>query len=562
MAEKETKESRVDTEKFTQEVESAIDDLFQPVKSIEIDPVTNEVKEVAPPPDKEGTSLGLEELGLELELEEGAEEVPPRAEGPEAAGEAPQEPVSEEAEEPEALQVQEEAPSQGLEELAQLELEIEDLELEEAEPAVSPPEEAQEEDHGRELRFSQLYEAALALEWEVSPRTVGEFREAVAELERELKEGVQGPVQELLQWCRELAAVLEATPQRMHPGAPKLLSQAVGQALAAMKGEEGAEEELSGLLQRLQELKAPEPKEPQPAPPQEGPAEPSPPPPELEELRRSLEEAERALEQERERSARLVEAVQVHLRVLDECIDKMEGLEAVLKGMKGLEKLLRFNAWIHARLQGEKVALSEALEGSPYDLERVKEVVQTTLRVVEASVALSEVKEEARARQEAEAPRPRPTPPFRQLMVAELGEEWLGFLPEEVAMVVPASKKVVQAVRSGGSLPLNRLRRWPWSRISSLAGGELAGVPESRLRAMSLPVLAPQDPSSVDQLVEPHLVVLYRAGRGGVALVDGPLQERPVQEGDRWAPAAQGGAQLGTFTTPVHSIRVISVQGA
>ena len=564
MADKEARDKQLDANDFTRDVESAIEDLFNPVKSIEIDPVTNEVKEVegaSEEKEPQDTGLGLEELELELgpELEEAG------AQAKEAEAELVEPPTEETAEAPEVAPEEGGAASgEGGEflEASGLELDLEDLELEleEAEaPESVADSESEEEEQQRESRFSRLYEAVLALEWEVSPNTIEDFRAAVEELRGDLADVPNGRGDELLRLCDDLKSVLDASPERMHPATPKLLSQAVEKTLALVKGENGdTEAELSALLRQLQELEVPEPAaeivEPELVQP-EG----------ARELERELAETKAALEEERERGARLAEAVRVHLAVLEECIGRMEGLEQILSGMKGFEKLLQFNAWIHSRLEGEKVALADALEGTPYDVAKVKEVVRSTMKAVESAVGLSDVKREAEGRKGSEAaeeaPKQRPRPPFQELMVAECGEERLGLLPEEVSLLAPASKKVVQAVRSGGRFPLARLRKWPWSKISPLATGELAELGEGALRAMSLPVLAPTDSSVVDELVDPYIVVLFRKGKGGVCLVDGRPQTRPVQDGERWAPASSGGVWQGTFTTPVHSIRVLSVKG-
>ena len=130
-----------DPELFTKEIEDTIDSLFTPTKEIEIDPVTNEVREVKrkeaapqPKPEEEAT-LAIEE-GEEEELTLELEEEPEKAEELEGAPE----------EIPEISLSEEEAPEPT---------------------APEGPVETMEH------QFNQLYQSLLTLEWEITKEDDG-----------------------------------------------------------------------------------------------------------------------------------------------------------------------------------------------------------------------------------------------------------------------------------------------------------------------------------------------------------------------------------------------------
>ncbi len=539
---------KVDPNGFTKEVEEAIDDLFSPTKAIEIDPVTNEVREVEVAPG------GVQEEAFEVHWDLGLDEVF------ESSGEegGPSEKEEGLVVEPEvdSTEAETEGAAAVSEEPGGLELDMEDLELEldmEDEQGV----EATASTDGPstlvdlEQRFNQLYEAVLALEWEVTSENIEALRQALEGIREAFASVASGRGERLAEIFERVLEILSSSTERLHPSVPKLLQRGLEVTLEMQKGAPLSDSlELDGVLEELEDVLA-----------QEKSSEPQPVGEAVQVLAET--EAAKSIQEGDEHSAALVQAVRVHLEVLDECIQKLRSLEDILLQTKGLEKLLRFNAWIHARLEGERTALQDALEGREYNPERISEIVNSTLSFVESAIQLSEVKEEAsRLEETRESKSTQQPPPFSQLFVAELAGEATGFLPDEVCLSMPVSGKLLKSIQGLSQFPLAKLKKWPWSKLSSLVKGELANMGESALRSLSLPMVAREVSGDWDEFINPVLVILYRDDKGGVVVVEGMPQLKKVGNESLWSPSTESGNWIGRLTTQEGEIRVFSIKGS
>ncbi len=87
-------------------------------------------------------------------------------------------------------------------------------------------------------------------------------------------------------------------------------------------------------------------------------------------------------------------------------------------------------------------------------------------------------------------------------------------------------------------LALKKLKPRPWSRLQPLFKGELAQMPEAALRRLELPWLTPliNAPGQVNRK-NGSLIILYKNQQGGGAIIDEPGTEISIDDNWRWQEA-------------------------
>ena len=87
-------------------------------------------------------------------------------------------------------------------------------------------------------------------------------------------------------------------------------------------------------------------------------------------------------------------------------------------------------------------------------------------------------------------------------------------------------------------LPVKKLKPRPWSKLQPLFKGELAQMPEAALRRLELPWLAPliNAPEQVNRR-SGSLIILYKNQQGGGAIIDEPGTEISIDNNWRWQEA-------------------------
>ncbi len=143
--------------------------------------------------------------------------------------------------------------------------------------------------------------------------------------------------------------------------------------------------------------------------------------------------------------------------------------------------------------------------------------------------------------------------------MAERDEDVIGFLPEEVCLSLSLNRKLLKVLDDAAQFPLAKLKKWPWSKLSGLFDGELAALGEGALRNLALPVILDGDGLDLDEFINPALVVLFKEGKGGVAVVEGLPQELTVEEEDKWSPSSGQQGWIGVLTTPEEEIKIFSI---
>jgi hypothetical protein len=517
-------EAATDPESFTKEIEGTIEDLFRPEKSIEIDPLTNEVRDVAdsrevakvPPDAGPDTDLALE---LELDLDAG----------------------------------------QGLPEV---------------ETAARSNEELLEE----------CNQALLTLEWEVTKDNTHVARSCFSELVRGLKLSSDSSLGEIVQLMNRVFDAMEESPEEMPTSGPKALQEGLKTIMALTNGSrpagdrasdliattkgvlKGAVQPISGAdaLEVVQEIGVerfeenfealdleiePEPVAPvtyevleteeQPVPPPlatgsigQGLAGGSPP---ADALRGDYDSrggpAARGEGLDRQEED-LVALVKSHVVVLDRCIGRLLPVETLLARTPGTDKLHLFHKRLREELQRERDRLSGGLRGghSPSRTEPVRHNPQ---------------RDEADHAEETSGPERESglSPcPWNELITAQWQGRSVAFVPEQVAFEGSLPWWSRSKLREGDALALTAFKVWPWTKMKSLCKGCLAELEEAALSELQFPLLKPPEavssPSGTAKTLV--LIILYDGEKGGIILLDTPTKVLPVSETCRWNPSAGG----------------------
>jgi len=501
-----------DPEQFTKEIEDTIEDLFAPAKQIEIDPLTNEIKELSQTEEVEAP------LGLDF-------------------GEGDQD-------------TSETTPKPDVSPGGDLELDL-DLDFDEEEVK-----QVNETEENRIHRFNQLYQALLTLEWEVNRDNIHAAKDLLEGVASEFKliEGVDGD--KVLSLMRKTLSKLAEDPESVPTTAPKVLQKVVEAVIGLQSGENGvligkkqsledAIVELEGLQQLEKtasylseeeagdqqeslaseyldmelELQPDEVKDVEPASVEleevssQGIVEPK-------EVVEAVSDTPFEEDAKTEQSGpgekiaeSLISAVNFHVAVLDDCIENLRPVESLLKKTRGLEKLYRFHVGLRTRLEEQKGVLLDVLGGKSF-------TPPVYTRFFEAEGDIPEKTEQKS--------------PWKELALARWEGREVGFLPEEIGFI-GTTRLNLSEFKGKSTFPLKKLKKWPWSKLRPLFVGELSGLTEEELKGLELPVISSPEPSSIcnENNSESTMLVLYSGDRGCVLFVD--EQPRTVSIPDDWS---------------------------
>ncbi len=113
-----------------------------------------------------------------------------------------------------------------------------------------------------------------------------------------------------------------------------------------------------------------------------------------------------------------------------------------------------------------------------------------------------------------------------------------------ITVLIPPDELTIEAQGRPAKLPsdqplaVKKLRPRPWSKLQPLFKGELAKMPEAALRRLELPWLAPltNAPDQVNRK-SGSLIILYKNQQGGGAVIDEPGTEISIDDNWRWQEA-------------------------
>jgi len=467
---------------FTQEVEGAIDSLFNPSKKIEIDPVTNEIREVDTggelPPDL-STDVDLQlNQSTQPDLNPTIEEIP--------------------------------------------------LELE-PEPEVVPHQAITDQ----QIWLYNIKEHIMTLEWEVTPKTIDVFAETLKEPQTDLPPN-----------CIEIAELMAEALDVLKLAPAHLLSSILPALKLGFKALDGyitntnapqtqydIETAISALKNVIKEGKDTAKIAATPPPTVEPPKAqstadtanvvkgPATPPPTIDSQKlqttanvvKEPEVTPKATAQAQHQQVankKLIEAIKAHLEILKQISEKIIPLEMLIANRKGLKKLYELLHGIRLKLESESKNLSGLIgvDYTPVDIKRSLSQSEVTSFKETFSSQPRKIKAYPEAPEE--------------LFVAECATTKLAFLPEEVCCYFRTSPRMVKKAEKQGRFFLKFLKKWPWSKISKKVFGELAKLNEKELQTLDLPLKNVLSDTTSEYSNKKWGIILFKNNKGMAIFVD------------------------------------------
>ena len=521
---------------FTTEIEDTIDDLFKPSKKIEIDPLTQEIKEVQAEPEAAQESP----LELDLQVEE---------EGP--AQDSSPEDVEAEA-----------APAEGEKQERLLELDLE-LELEEqqgqgadqAEPQ-KPPESAagkapkapdEPQDIGK--RLEQLNQQLFTIEWEVTEPQIHQTLDLLAELMAAPEVNAQARTHSIIELMEKVLQNMQFHPETVPATAPSVLKKSTRHLTDILTGkdvQEDAEDillELKALIEKPEETVSEaeplfldqealmEAQEDKNAEEESRPEEPRPQGPDAEE--EVLHEPAPVLPAEERR------VLEAHLIELKRCVNRIEPLEKLLSKTHGMEKLYRFQHDIRRTLEDQIHEVSNCFfNGRELELPKP-----------------SGSEEDSRDYINSISDKTGDSCPWKELLTVNMEGMEIGFPADQLVYASAPPWLSKSAIKKGESLTLARLKAWPWSKLKGLFKGALAGMDDSVLSAMSFPVIRRLGDQELTTPSSFTVIILYDGENGAALLAGEPPLRIKIPEDAEYTPEMGGGFE-GQVNTNGNIIKV------
>lgn len=224
--------------------------------------------------------------------------------------------------------------------------------------------------------------------------------------------------------------------------------------------------------------------------------------------------------------------MQYHLQVLNHCARRVAPIEKLFADMDGQQKLHTIHFEIRSGLMAQLHYLAAALDGEFGPLPPLPKLAA------------------------AAPPSPAPqaaTPvsascPWDTLMIGRWRGEHIAFMPDQVCYTGKAGFGAGNIARQQ-SFKLKKLKSWFWSGLKSKFRGALADKSNKELASLEFPVLEIPVPASGRD--GKHIVVLFQAAKGGVVLLDSPLEDLDLGGQYKWTASAtsEGDLVSGTISS-------------
>ena len=502
-----------DPDIFTKEIEDTIDNLFTPTRKIEIDPVTNEIKEVdgedtitpkstenetIRPSSEEELRLELEESeGLELKIEEEPEELPT-------------------AIEKESTIVLEDA--------------IRDVSIEKM-----------------EHQFNQLYQSLLTLEWEITKEDLSSAYEILKNIGQKVDESIGSKDAILIiNTMLRIMEALKEDPESVSPNAPKALEMGLKALMAIVREKDDPMPETMELLKKAKGFMAlvkfgeDTKKEKEEVGPENA------------ETAETVQTEPASIVAERSQAHDGVkdldlERLQAAIEDLSNCVERIIPVQELLSKHQKSWKLYKFIKGIRERIESNIHVLCDELGIAPPEIRTAQVSPKDMIAGMPDDPTSSKTKE---------------MPPFKEVMSTHVGDVAVAFLPEEIAYIGPTLGFRSKIKVTDGVFPLRAFKKWPWSKIKTLLTGELSRLEEKRLRSFTLPIFADfDDKNSLTAKTVNEWILIFKDGKGAAL----PIGERPLRitlDGSwRWIPETNKKSKwLGSLTSKDQTLKVISVE--
>ncbi len=491
-----------DPKNFTENLESTIDELFSASRQIEIDPLTNEVKDLSQDKTDQGTSFQVVDQGEKH---------------------------------PEEIQISDtiemEAPAQ------QIDITTDEKILELDSGPELEPEEKETEAVNLEQQFSQLNQLLLTLEWEVTQPHVVSAKNLIETIRKNPKIEADKNLHELFNLIIRILEGMADNPEKVPTSGPEALQKGLDSLKNLVWNEEqdpkAKEELLRSAKKELEsaiDMAVPEV------------------------AHEVSEEAvsERLVEDVNDLEPVLEDAVKFHIKVLDDCIGYILPVEKLLARTPGMEKLHHFQQNVKSRLEKQKKILEKALTG---DYEPSVDVRDYAAQQTEDITIEIDKKEET--------PSVTISCPWHELVIAQWDQKQVAFVPEDVAFAGTAPWRAKKGINKLETFKLKKLKTWPWTKLQPLMQGELSNQEESQLIKLEFPVLQKSISSfSYSQPPDnPTVSVLCRGDKGLVLMLDTPLETISVTPECSWEPSAESnGPWVGNLKIENKQISVATLE--
>ncbi len=210
--------------------------------------------------------------------------------------------------------------------------------------------------------------------------------------------------------------------------------------------------------------------------------------------------------------------MQYHLQVLNHCARRIAPIEKLFADMDGQQKLHAIHFEIRSGLMGQLNYVASALAGEFGPLPPLP-------KLATAAPATSSQGPASTASAASTAC------PWTTVMVGRWRGEHIAFIPEQVCFQGKGGFGAGNVARQQ-SLKLKKLKSWPWSGLKSKFRGTLAEKTNKELASLEFPVLDVPVPASGRD--GKNIVVLFQAAKGGVILVDSPLEDLELGDQYQW----------------------------
>ncbi len=469
---------------FTNKIEETIDDLFKPVKQIEIDPLTQEIKEIdseektpETPPEKEP------EIELELAIEETEEEKKTPVEAAED-DEKTQCDVSEDSEPEIELELIDEDDGEKLE----LDMEEVEKQKDEKDETVS--------------RLQKLREEIYTIEWEVSGQELSEILSELTDILELPGIKQRAVIFEILSLSAKVVEEVARAPEQMAARTPHVLKKSIETVIDIYSSNNADKTEIEKIGKELNGLLSqktvPETETAPSAPPEK--------PKESVKAEVNASEAVKTDKAERTAAPRTIdkEAQEVlisHIQELQKEVNRILPLERLLSNTSGMEKLYNFHKGVRSNLERQISILSRYFFAD-VDIELPKPDLSEHRREDFAS----EIEPHGC--------------PWKELLTFSIEGREIGIPADEVAYISQPPWLSKSFIKKAATIPLSKLKPWPWSKLASLFSNTLAGLDEKEILKLEFPVVSDIGGIKLTTGSDYYVVVLFNGKKGAILRTD------------------------------------------
>ncbi|UKL14253.1 hypothetical protein [Dissulfurimicrobium hydrothermale] len=237
------------------------------------------------------------------------------------------------------------------------------------------------------------------------------------------------------------------------------------------------------------------------------------------------------------------ETLDSHVDALNRCIARMVPVEDLMAQTPGMEKLCTFYRGIREDLEQQLATLLKEMpeleRPMPHDEIRPETSEKTTAAPLQADTESAAKK--TIVAQEGTRQVPADRCPWQRLAMTSWSGKTVAFVPSEIAFEGKPAWWARKKIRRLDAMPLKMLKTWPWTRLRSLLNGELAKKDEAELREIEIDIAAPPWPAPAATDKEPIVIVLYDGDkdRATALLVDSETILFPAQGNWVWVPSEE-----------------------